>query len=122
MKEVSYTGPTPVPLPVARQPLYAEIRLSIDSTHAMLIGFNYQNSEPARRVLRAVQLDRVPVPAVRGPCGGDPDADALENGRPRALVHAGDGVAVDDRGVGDRHAGGGDQQDRDVRGAEAETP
>jgi hypothetical protein len=44
VKAVSYTGPTPVPLPVARQPLYAEIRLTIDSTHAMLLGFNYENS------------------------------------------------------------------------------
>jgi Bacterial SH3 domain len=43
-KEPSYTGPTPAPLPVARQPLYAEIRFRIDSSHAMLIGFNYQNS------------------------------------------------------------------------------
>jgi hypothetical protein len=43
-KESAYTGPTPPPLPVARQPLYAEIRLTMDSTHAMLIGFNYQNS------------------------------------------------------------------------------
>ncbi len=43
-KEASYSGPTPAALPVARQPLYAEVRLSMDSTHAMLIGFNYQNS------------------------------------------------------------------------------
>jgi hypothetical protein len=43
-KEASYTGATPAPLPVARQPLYAEIRLRFDSTHAMLIGFNYQDS------------------------------------------------------------------------------
>ena len=44
VKAASYAGPTPVPLPVARQPLYAEIRLTIDSTHAMLLGFNYDNS------------------------------------------------------------------------------
>src|SRR6202035_2067795 len=37
VKAASYTGPTPVPMPVARQPLYAEIRLTIDSTHAMLL-------------------------------------------------------------------------------------
>jgi hypothetical protein len=43
-KEASYTGATPPPLPVAREPFYAEIRFKIDSTHAMLIGFNYQNS------------------------------------------------------------------------------
>jgi len=43
-KNASSTGATPAPLPVARQPLYAEIRVRIDSTHAMLIGFNYQNS------------------------------------------------------------------------------
>jgi Bacterial SH3 domain len=44
VKAASYTGATPAPLPVARQPLYAEIRLTIDSTHAVLIGFNYENS------------------------------------------------------------------------------
>jgi hypothetical protein len=43
-KDVAYTGPTPAPLPVARQPLYAEVRLAIDATHAMLIAFNYQNT------------------------------------------------------------------------------
>ena len=44
MKNATSTGATPPPLPVARQPLYAEVRFRIDSTHAMLIGFNYQNS------------------------------------------------------------------------------
>lgn len=44
-KSPSYTGPTPTPLPVARLPLYAEIRLKFDSTHAMLIGFNYKTSD-----------------------------------------------------------------------------
>ncbi len=43
-KETSYTGATPAPLPVPRQPLYAEVRLALDSTHAVLIGFNYQTS------------------------------------------------------------------------------
>ena len=43
-KTASYSGPTPAPIPVPRQPLYAEIRLAIDPTHAMLIGFNYQDS------------------------------------------------------------------------------
>jgi hypothetical protein len=43
-KNASSTGATPPPLPVARQPLYAEVRLRIDSSHAVLIGFNYQNS------------------------------------------------------------------------------
>ncbi|MGA8523034.1 MAG: SH3 domain-containing protein [Candidatus Dormiibacterota bacterium] len=43
-KNASYSGPTNAPIPVPRQPLYAEIRLSMDSTHAMLIGFNYQDS------------------------------------------------------------------------------
>ena len=43
-KEPSYTGPTAAPLPVPRQPLYAEVRLTFDLTHAMLIGFNYQNT------------------------------------------------------------------------------
>ena len=31
-------GPTPAPLPVARQALYAEVRFKIDASHAMLIG------------------------------------------------------------------------------------
>jgi hypothetical protein len=43
-KSASSTGATPPPLPVARQPLYAEVRFRIDSSHAVLIGFNYQNS------------------------------------------------------------------------------
>ncbi len=44
MKNATSTGATPPPLPVARQPLYAEVRFRIDSSHAVLIGFNYQNS------------------------------------------------------------------------------
>jgi hypothetical protein len=44
MKAASYTGATPSPLPVARQPIYAEVRFTIDSSHAVLIGFNYENS------------------------------------------------------------------------------
>ena len=44
VKQSPYSGPTPAPLPVPREPFYAEVRLTIDSTHAMLIGFNYQNS------------------------------------------------------------------------------
>jgi Bacterial SH3 domain len=43
-KNAAYTGATPTALPVPRLPLYAEIRLKFDATHAMLIGFNYQNS------------------------------------------------------------------------------
>jgi hypothetical protein len=43
-KGASSTGATPTPLPVTRQALYAEVRFRIDSSHAMLIGFNYQNS------------------------------------------------------------------------------
>jgi hypothetical protein len=43
-KNASYTGATPTALPVPRLPLYAEIRIKFDATHAMLIGFNYQNS------------------------------------------------------------------------------
>jgi hypothetical protein len=43
-KNSSSTSATPPPLPVARQPLYAEIRFKIDSSHAMLVGFNYQNT------------------------------------------------------------------------------
>ncbi|MFI5286134.1 MAG: hypothetical protein ACHQ4F_07425 [Candidatus Dormibacteria bacterium] len=44
VKQTPYSGPTPPPLPVARQPFYAEVRFTIDSTHAMLIGFNYESS------------------------------------------------------------------------------
>ena len=44
VKNPSYTGATPTPLPVARLPLYAEIRLKFDTSHAMLIGFDYENS------------------------------------------------------------------------------
>jgi hypothetical protein len=43
-KDPSYSGPTPAPLPVPRLPLYAEIRFTIDSSHAMLIGYNYENT------------------------------------------------------------------------------
>jgi hypothetical protein len=43
-KNASYTGATPTALPVPRLPLYAEIRIKFDATHAMLIGFNYQSS------------------------------------------------------------------------------
>jgi hypothetical protein len=44
VQETSYTGATPTALPVPRLPLYAEIRLTLDKTTAVLIGFNYQNS------------------------------------------------------------------------------
>ena len=43
-KEASFAGATPSALPVPRLPLYAEIRLTLDKTNAVLIGFNYQNS------------------------------------------------------------------------------
>jgi hypothetical protein len=43
-KNASYTGATPTALPVPRLPLYTEIRIKFDATHAMLIGFDYQNS------------------------------------------------------------------------------
>jgi len=44
VKDPAYTGATPTALPVPRLPLYAEIRLKFDTTHAMLIGFDYDNS------------------------------------------------------------------------------
>ena len=44
-KNASYSGATPTALPVPRLPLYAEIRLKFDATHAMLIGFDYQTSD-----------------------------------------------------------------------------
>jgi hypothetical protein len=44
VKEASFTGATPTALPVPRLPLYAEIRLTLSKTEAVLIGFNYQNS------------------------------------------------------------------------------
>lgn len=43
-KEASFTGATPTALPVPRLPLYAEIRLTLDKTNAVLIGLNYQDS------------------------------------------------------------------------------
>jgi hypothetical protein len=42
-KNVASTGATPTALPVPRLPLYVEIRLKFDASHAMLIGFNYQS-------------------------------------------------------------------------------
>ena len=44
VKESSFTGATPTALPVPRLQLYAEIRLTLDKTNAVLIGFNYQDS------------------------------------------------------------------------------
>ena len=44
LKNPSYTGATPTPLPVPRLPLYAEIRLRFDAAHALLMGFDYENS------------------------------------------------------------------------------
>ena len=72
-KTASYSGPTPAPIPVPRQPLYAEIRLTIDSTHAMLIGFNYQDSSQLDVYSAALQLAGVPVSALRGTREGDAD-------------------------------------------------
>jgi hypothetical protein len=43
-KNASYAGAPPTALPVPRLSLYDEIRIKFDATHAMLIGFNYQNS------------------------------------------------------------------------------
>ncbi len=45
VKEPSSTAATPTALPVPRLPLYAEIRLTLDKTNAVLIGFNYQTSD-----------------------------------------------------------------------------
>lgn len=44
VREASSTAATPTALPVPRLPLYAEIRLTLDKTNAVLIGFNYQDS------------------------------------------------------------------------------
>jgi hypothetical protein len=44
VKEAAFSGATPTALPVPRLALYAEIRLTFDKTHAMLLGLNYQNS------------------------------------------------------------------------------
>jgi len=44
VKNASYSGATPTPLPVPRLSLYAEIRLKFDATHAMLIAFDYDDS------------------------------------------------------------------------------
>jgi hypothetical protein len=45
VKAASFSGATPTALPVPRLPLYAEIRLTLDKTNAMLIGFNYQSAD-----------------------------------------------------------------------------
>jgi Bacterial SH3 domain len=72
VKAASYTGPTPAPLPVARQPLYAEIRLTIDSTHAMLIGFNYQNSSQLDVFSALYNSIAFPYPLCEAPAAATP--------------------------------------------------
>ena len=73
-KEQSYTGPTPAPLPVARQPLYAEIRFTIDSTHAMRIGFNYQNSSQLDVFSALYNSLAFPFPLCEAPAAATPAA------------------------------------------------
>ena len=72
VKAASYSGPTPVPLPVARQPLYAEIRLTIDSTHAMLLGFNYENSSQLDVFSALYNSTAFPFPLCEAPAAATP--------------------------------------------------
>jgi Bacterial SH3 domain len=72
VKATSYTGPTPVPLPVARQPLYAEIRLTIDSTHAMLLGFNYESSSQLDVFSALYNSIAFPFPLCEAPAAATP--------------------------------------------------
>jgi hypothetical protein len=71
-KEPAYTGPTPAPLPVARQPLYAEVRLGIGSTHAMLIGFNYQTSSQLDVFSALYNSVAFPFPLCEAPAAATP--------------------------------------------------
>ncbi|HUZ71067.1 MAG TPA: hypothetical protein VMU65_15270 [Candidatus Saccharimonadales bacterium] len=44
VKAASFTGATPTALPVPRLPLYAEIRVTLNASNAVLIAFNYQDA------------------------------------------------------------------------------
>jgi hypothetical protein len=72
VKDAVYSGATPPPLPVAREPLYAEIRFRIDSSHAMLMGFNYQN--PGQLEVFAALYNSVsfPFPLCEAPAAATP--------------------------------------------------
>jgi hypothetical protein len=72
MKETAYSGPTPAPLPVARQPLYAEIRFTIDPTHAMLLGFNYQNAAQLDVYAGLYNSIAFPFPRCEAPAAATP--------------------------------------------------
>ena len=71
-KAAAYSGPGPSPLPVARQPLYAEVRLSMDSTHALLIGFNYQNSSQLDVFAALYNSIAFPFPLCEAPAAATP--------------------------------------------------
>ena len=72
VKATSYAGPTPVPLAVARQPLYAEIRLTIDSTHAMMLGYNYENSSQLDVFSALYNSIAFPFPLCEAPAAATP--------------------------------------------------
>ena len=80
-KEASSTAPTPLPLPVARQPLYAEVRFTIDSAHAMLMGFNYESSSQLDVFAALYNSVSFPYPLCEAPAAAT--AGTLENGRCR---------------------------------------
>ncbi len=120
-KNAVASSATPPPLPVAPA---AAVRGNPvqDRFHARdAARLQLSEQRPARCVRCALQLHRVPVPPLRG-TGCDADTEALENRRPRALVDAGDGIAVHDRRVRNRHSRSGDEKNADVRGTETETP
>ncbi len=71
-KEASSTAPTPVPLPVPRLPLYAEVRFAIDSAHAMLMGFNYENSSQLDVFAALYSSVSFPYPLCEAPAAATP--------------------------------------------------
>ena len=75
-KNAANTGPTPTALPVPRLALYDEIRIKFDATHAMLIGFNYQNTGQLDVFADLYNSLTFPFPLCEAPAS-DPDAKAL---------------------------------------------
>ena len=72
VKDAAYSGATPPPLPVAREPLYAEIRFKIDSSHAMLMGFNYQNAGQLEVFAALYNSVSFPFPLCEAPAAATP--------------------------------------------------
>jgi hypothetical protein len=71
-RQTSSTGPTPVPLPVPRLPLYAEVRVTINATHAMLMGFNYENGSQLDVFSALYNSVSFPYPLCQAPAAATP--------------------------------------------------